>query len=77
MYMKMLSVGAKKHLVAAGRGWDAAETLCGCNITGSHNWKLLMGLEGDECEKCANRAFDFSPVGYRGPAAGNAAGMHY
>jgi hypothetical protein len=77
MYMKMLSGCSKKHLAVTGQRWDGAATLCGCSITRSHNWKLVMGLEGDECPECARRAFRFSQTEDRGPTASGAGDLHY
>ncbi len=59
-YLKLLR-GAVKHLVVG----PASEgvTLCGCSVTQVPNWKQIMSLEGDECPRCAERAF--SPAGSR------------
>jgi hypothetical protein len=56
-YLKMISEGAKKHLVAADRGLAEVTTLCGCTVTRPGTLKAVTALEGDECEKCAAISF--------------------
>ena len=55
-YMKLVTGGVKHHLILADQS-PAEFTLCGCTVTRSHSWKRVVGLEGDECEHCAQLAF--------------------
>lgn len=58
-YMKLITGGAKRHLALADQP-STDVTLCGCTVTQAHNWKRVMGLEGDECPHCAELAFGVS-----------------
>ena len=55
-YMKLITGGVKRHLALADQP-STDSTLCGCTVTGAHNWTRITGLEGDECPQCAERAF--------------------
>jgi hypothetical protein len=60
-YVKLVTDGRRKHLVLAEElAADGATTLCGGTITRVQGWKRLTRLEGDECERCAARAFAFT-----------------
>jgi hypothetical protein len=59
-YMKLVTGGVKRHLVVADQPSAESITLCGCTVTQSHSWKRVNGLEGDECQHCAEVAFDGS-----------------
>jgi len=37
--------------------------LCGCFVTDVLDWRRISALEGDECKKCAEIAFDASTGG--------------
>jgi len=50
-YTKFLT--QEKHLALP----DGDMTLCGCAITRLNRWKRITALEGDECERCADKAF--------------------
>jgi hypothetical protein len=56
-YMKLVTGGVKHHLCPADLPGNDSDTLCGCTVTRSHNWKRVSQLEGDECPGCAARAF--------------------
>ena len=56
-YMKLVTGGVKHHLTVADQPSAECITLCGCAVTRSHSWKRIRGLEGDECEHCAELAF--------------------
>jgi hypothetical protein len=56
-YMKLVTGGVKHHLAVADCPPGESMTLCGCLVTQPHSWKLIGGLEGDECEQCAELAF--------------------
>lgn len=55
-YVKLIADGKKQHL-AMTDGLADGETLCGATLTRVHGWKRVTHLEGDECERCAERAF--------------------
>jgi hypothetical protein len=61
-YLKMLSAGAKKHLIAVDQRLDEVTTLCGCTVTRRGNCKAVTALEGDECEKCASVSFSVTKL---------------
>jgi hypothetical protein len=61
-YLKMISEGAKKHLIAADQRLDEVTTLCGCTVTRPGSWKAVTTLEGDECEKCASVSFSVTKL---------------
>ena len=61
-YMKLVTGGVKRHLAVADQYSAEFIPLCGCTVTRSHSWKLVDGLEGDECQHCAEVAFDGSAV---------------
>jgi len=58
-YMKLMARGSKPHLMKPDQQGDGA-TLCGCLVTHVLGWRRISALEGDECEKCAELAFDAS-----------------
>ena len=58
-YMKLVTQGSKRHLVKPDQ-LEEGVTLCGCLVPGVLCWRRVSALEGDECEKCAQRAFDVS-----------------
>jgi len=60
-YMKLVTGGVKHHLAVADQS-SVETTLCGCTVTQAHSWKRITGLEGDECEECAELAFGGSPA---------------
>jgi hypothetical protein len=62
-YLKMVTEGARKHLIPAGQGLAGVSTLCGCTVTRPARWRAVMALEGDECEKCAAVSFSVSKLG--------------
>ena len=55
-HVKLLT-GATKHLAIAAGPDSGGATLCGCSITRTAMWKIINSLEGDECPRCAERAF--------------------
>jgi len=55
-YMKLVTQGVKRHLALADQS-SAEFTLCGSTVTRSQSWKRINGLEGDECQLCADLAF--------------------
>ena len=57
MYMKIVTEGTVRHLCVIDHTADDSMTLCGRTVTQVHSWKLIRGLEGDECIECAERAF--------------------
>ncbi len=57
VYMKLITAGVRRHLAVADRPSVESSTLCGCTVTQSLSWKRISGLEGDECEHCAELAF--------------------
>ena len=59
-YVKLLADGRRKHLAVAESLADGATTLCGGTLTRVRGWQRLTHLEGDECERCAARAFAFT-----------------
>jgi len=59
-YIKMLSAGVKKHLIAEDQRFDEVTTLCGCTVTRPGSCKVVTALEGDECEKCASVSFSMT-----------------
>jgi len=61
-YVKLLTGGRRKHLALAENLGDGATTLCGGALTRVQGWKRLTHLEGDECERCADRAFAFTAL---------------
>ena len=61
MYMKIVTEGMARHLCMINQRFDDTRTLCGATVTQNHSWKRIRGLEGDECQRCADLAFD----GYR------------
>jgi hypothetical protein len=63
MYLKMISEGARKHLIPTGQGHEGVSTLCGCTITRPARWRAVIALEGDECEKCAAVSFSVTKLG--------------
>ena len=67
-YMKLVTGGVKHHLVVADQS-SSESTLCGCTVTRAHSWRRITGLEGDECEHCAELAFGGTPVGASSGAA--------
>ena len=56
-YLKLISDGAKRHLILPGQELDGVTTLCGSTITRAHSWSLISALTGDECDKCAALSF--------------------
>jgi hypothetical protein len=56
MYGKLIIGSGRNHLVER-TGPLPDLTLCGCTITQPQNWKIIHALEGDECPRCADRAF--------------------
>ena len=56
-YMKLVTAGVKHHLVIADQPAGESITLCGCVVTRPHSLKRINGLEGDECQHCADLAF--------------------
>ena len=56
-YLKLVTGGVKHHLCAEDQADGGVSTLCGCVVTRLHSWKLVRGLEGDECPVCAALAF--------------------
>jgi hypothetical protein len=63
MYLKMISEGARKHLIPTDQGHEGVSTLCGCTITRPARWTAVSALEGDECEKCAAVSFSVTRLG--------------
>jgi hypothetical protein len=61
-YLKMISEGARKHLIAADQQLDEVVTLCGCTVTRAGSCKAVTALEGDECEKCASVSFSMTKL---------------
>jgi hypothetical protein len=61
-YLKMISEGTRKHLIAADQRLDEVVTLCGCTVTRPGNCKAVTALEGDECEKCASVSFSMTKL---------------
>jgi hypothetical protein len=61
-YLKMVSEGARKHLIPADQGLAGVSTLCGCTVTRPARWRAVMALEGDECEKCAAVSFSVTKL---------------
>ena len=61
-YLKMISEGARKHLIAADQRLDEVVTLCGCTVTRPGSCKAVTALEGDECEKCASVSFSMTKL---------------
>jgi hypothetical protein len=55
--MKLVTGGVKHHLSVVDQSPGESITLCGCVVTRPHSWKRIRGLEGDECEHCAELAF--------------------
>jgi hypothetical protein len=49
-YLKLVAHGVKRHLMKPDK-LEEGTTLCGSVVTGSHGWRLISALEGDECEK--------------------------
>jgi hypothetical protein len=66
-YVKLLTGGRRKHLALAENLGEGATTLCGGSLTIVHGWKRVTHLEGDECERCAEQAFSFTPRGVPRP----------
>ncbi len=57
-YLKLLGNSkGKNHLVLPSRLAADATTVCGATLTKVGSWKRIDHLEGDECPKCAERAF--------------------
>jgi hypothetical protein len=57
-YLKLLGNNkGKNHLILPSRIADDATTLCGATLTNATHWKRIDHLEGDECPRCADRAF--------------------
>jgi len=61
-YLKMVTEGARKHLIPADQGLAGVSTLCGCTVTRPARWRAVMALEGDECEKCAAVSFSVNKL---------------
>jgi hypothetical protein len=61
-YLKLAAHGYKPHLMSPDQLENGA-TLCGCVVTQAPGWRRISSLEGDECEKCAEVAFDASRGG--------------
>jgi hypothetical protein len=59
-YMKITAHGSKRHLMKEDQ-LEQGTTLCGCVVTRVLGWRRISGLEGDECEKCADLSFGTSP----------------
>jgi hypothetical protein len=58
-YVKLVANGSKRHLMKPDQLEDRA-TQCGCLVTDVLGWRRISALEGDECKKCAELAFDAS-----------------
>lgn len=46
------------HLCVMDSSSHEAKTVCGIILTEHHSWKPIRALEGDECPRCAERAFN-------------------
>jgi hypothetical protein len=65
MYMKIVTENAVRHLCALADFSADTKTLCGCAVTQLQSWKRVKTLEGDECARCADLAFDGSRLGIK------------
>jgi len=58
MYMKIVTEGVPHHLCMVDTISYEAKTVCGRILTEHHSWKRIRALEGDECPRCAELAFN-------------------